>query len=131
MELYVKECNNCQSLPLTIFEELSPTWRGDRVRIRFGETIQEYHDIVGINSLIGTGPTSAVYVTHVQAPSGERGYLIYGGNHGVRILDDEAQPLEGIDDYLPRGYGKPVCWVSEEDLADLPDEVQAVVSRPR
>ena len=56
------------------------------------------------------------------------GYLVWGGNSGVRILDEEATLMPGVDDHLPRGYGRPIIWV--EDVGDLPPEVREVVERP-
>lgn len=52
---------------------------------------------------------------------------MWGGNSGVRILDDDAEPTPGVDDHLPPGYGRPIVWV--DDIGDLPLEVRDLVTR--
>jgi len=142
MQIYVKATSNCDGLPLQSFEELSLTWRGESLDLPFGEGEErKVLTVVGWTDLFGGRPCE-VKVTKVrwlpypeearQALGGpaepQEGYLVWGGNAGVRILDEEAEPIPGVDDHLPRGYGWPIIWV--EDIEDLPSEVREVVERP-
>lgn len=61
-----------------------------------------------------------------SGPDPREGFLIYGGNCGIRILDERAESIPGMDDHLPRGYGTPILWI--EDIEDLPEEVRAAVA---
>ena len=126
-QLYVKSTSNCpEGLELQTVERLSPEWTGDSLLLPFGEGAEAAErEVVGWTDLFGGRPC-AVHAARVRW-LGQDGFLIWGGNSGVRILDDEATPIEGIDDHLPPGYGRPVIWV--EDVADLPVDVQAVVMR--
>jgi len=123
---YVKSTSNCESLNLQTIKRLSPEWTGNSLTLPFGEgATMRRLEVVGWTDLFG-GQPCAIHAAQVRW-LGQDGFLIWGGNSGVRILDDEATPIEGIDDHLPAGYGRPVIWV--EDVADLPVDVQAVVTR--
>ena len=137
MQLYVKKTSNCEGLPLQNFEELSPTWTGERVTIPFGEERKRL-EVVGWTDLF-TGRPCPVHVARVRWMPHKRpdisggptepleGVLVWGGNSGVRVLDDEAEPTPGLDDHLPRGWGRPIVWI--DDVADLPFEVQDALAR--
>jgi len=139
LTIYVKQTSNCEGLPLQSFEELGPTWTNERVTLLFGESpdVADY-DVVGWTDLF-TGRPCSVNVVKVRwlphkrpdisggPPGPIEGYLVYGGNSGVRILDADAESTPGVDDHLPPGYGKPLVWI--EDAGDLPAEVLAVVDR--
>jgi len=137
LQLYVKSTSNCEGLPLQNFQPLSPEWTGESVMIPFGEELEPL-EVVGWTDLF-TGRPCAVHVLRVRWLPHQRpdisggpdraieGYLVHGGNSGVRILDDDAEPTPGVDDHLPAGWGRPLVWI--EDEADLPDEVRAVVER--
>jgi len=138
LQLYVKATSNYpDGLPLQGFERLSPEWTGESVLIPFGPE-GRLLEVVGWTDLF-TGRPCAVHVLRVRWLPHQRpdisggpdqaieGYLVHGGNSGVRILDDEAEPTPGVDDHLPRGWGRPLVWI--EDEADLPFAVLAVVSR--
>jgi hypothetical protein len=122
MQVYVKSTSNCDGLPLTTFEVLSPIWTGESIRIPFGPEGVE-HDVIGWTDLFFGSP-APVHVARVSH-RGREGYLIWGGNSGVRVLDDQAEPVPGVDDHLPRGWGQPIIWVEDPD--DLPADVRAVV----
>jgi len=125
-QIYVKNTSNCEGLPLQTFELLSPEWTGSEVLLPFGPE-RKWLRVVGWTDLFFGSPC-AVHVAKVRhLPTGEVGYLVWGGNSGVRILDEDAPVLPGVDDHLPRGWGRPVIWV--EDVEDLPPEVQSVVGR--
>jgi len=51
---------------------------------------------------------------------------MWGGNSGVRILGDDAEPISGVDNHLPSGYSRPLVWVALEDMDDLLAEVREV-----
>jgi hypothetical protein len=123
-QIYVKPTSNCEGMPLQTFERLGPEWVGDSLILPFGPEGTEY-EVVGWTDLFGGSPCQVHVVRVRHIPRGEEGYLVYGGNSGVRILDDEADPIPGVDDHLPRGYGMPIIWV--EDVGDLPPDVRAVV----
>lgn len=146
LQLYVKPTSNCQGLPLQTFERLGPEWSGDSLALPFGEgeglADEEARtlEVVGWTDLF-TGTPCPVHVALVMWLPHKRpdigggpgglvvGYLVWGGNSGVRILDEEAEPTPGVDEHLPPGHGRPIVWVNLEDVDDLPAEVRAVVER--
>ncbi len=143
MEIYVKTTSNCEGLPFQSFERLSPEWTGESLRLPFGEDEIRTLDVVGWTDLY-TGRPCPVHVARVlwlpQATEAARqtmggpteaqeGYLVWGGNSGLRILDEETEPTPGVDDHLPTGYGRPIVWVALADVSDLPLEVRDVVTR--
>ena len=129
LQLYVKMCNNVPyGMPLTTFALLSPVWTGERLSLPFGPE-QQVRAVVGWTDLFFGSPCN-VNVARVHAPGGpigqlidneaqgdKEGYLVYGGNQGVRIYQHAPED----------GYGQPIVWV--EDLADLPPDVQAIVGQ--
>jgi len=133
MQLYVKATSNYpDGMTLTDFEELGPIWRGESIVIPFGEE-RRVLTVVGWTDLFMGRPCEVYVVKARNIPRdiqgkqvGEpiTGFLVYGGNSGVRVLDDERDPQE-FDAHLPRGFGAPIVWV--EDVADLPADVRAVV----
>lgn len=127
LELYVKSTSNYQAgLPLMSFVLLSEEWVGDRLRLPFGEEGM-LHTVVGWTSLY-YGTACPVHVVNVQTREDQVGYLVYGGDSGVRVLDRSVKPILGVDDHLPRGYGLPIIWV--DDLNDMPKAVQQIVALP-
>jgi hypothetical protein len=123
LQIYVKATSNCGGMPLQTFELLSPVWRGDSVYLPFGEPQNTRRlKVVGWTDLFN-GSACLVEVAKVRA-SGKVGWLVWGGNSGVRILDAHAESNE-FDSHLPCGYGCQVIWV--EDCDDLPDEVRRIV----
>jgi hypothetical protein len=125
--LYVKSTSNSEGMPLTMFQPLGPEWVGDELSLYFGEDEdRRQFPVVGWTDLFFGTPTR-VHVVKVEH-QGAVGFLVYGGNSGVRILSDEAHAVAGVNDHLPPGWGMPIIWV--EDAADLPDEVRAVVDEP-
>ena len=139
-QLYVKSTSNCEGLPLQTFERLSPEWSGESLRLPFGEGREARSlEVVGWTDLY-TGSPCDVHVARVRWLPHERpdisggpaelqeGYLVWGGNSGVRILNDDAEPTSGVDEHLPPGYGRPIVWVALEDVADLPLEVRDAVT---
>lgn len=129
-QLYVKQTSNCpEGLPLTTFEALGTHWQGESIMLPIGDPAEgapQILEVVGWTDLM-TGRPCAVAVVKAKAPDGSIGYLIHGGNSGVRILDPEADPLPGAA-HLPPGRGQPLIWV--EDPADLPADVRAIVEPP-
>lgn len=127
-ELYVKNTSNCEGVPLTAFRELSDVYQDESVNVRF-EVEDEYTwlSVVGWTDLFG-GSACTVSVAWVEN-SGQVGVLIYGGNSGVRILSKKyGQPIEGVDDHLPPGFGQPWVWITREDAGEcLPQDVLSVI----
>lgn len=135
IELYVKQTSNSEGLGLQTFERLSPEWTGASLDIPFGEEGRVL-EVVGWTDLF-TGRPCAVHVARVKwlarerpdisggPPAAVTGILVWGGNSGVRILDEECEPIPGLNEHLPRGWGRPIIWV--EEMADLPLEVQRVI----
>ena len=121
--IYVKATSNCEGLPLQIFERLGPEWTGESLELSLGEITLE---VVGWSDLFGGSPCP-VHVARVRWLGDQplEGYLVWGGNAGVRILYDAAEPTPEVDEHLPRGWGMPVLWL--ESVESLPPEVQAIV----
>src|SRR5258707_5489325 len=127
MEIYVKNTSNCSGMPVTSFKVLSPSWHGESLSIPFGEGEErKVHEVVGWTDLF-FGSACEVHCTKVES-QGMIGYLVHGGNSGVRILNEQAHAIPGVDDHLPNGYGRPIIWIAEEDAGDLPTEVQMLVN---
>lgn len=140
-QLYVKHTSNCEGMPLQVFERLGPEWTGNSLRLPFGPADEPRRvlEIVGWTDLF-TGRSCPVHVAHVRWLPHERpdisggpqtsqeGYLVWGGNSGVRALDPEAEPTLGAE-HLPPGWGYPIVWVAVEDVADFPQEVRDVITR--
>jgi len=124
LNIYVKDCSNCPGgMELQLFELLSPVWSGERVRLPFGKGEQRRaYTLIGWSDLFLGSPCKVKIARVRHCDSDAVGYLVWGGNCGVRILDRSARPTPGLDDHLPRGYGRPIIWV--EDAADLPKQVQ-------
>ena len=118
MQLYIR--NTLQK-----FDLLGPVWQGGRLPIRFGDgAVRQVEGWTGIF----TGRRCEVHVVKARwlaQPGGpERpvvGYLVWGGDSGLRVLDQEPEGTE----YLPPGYGRVFIWI--EDPADLPGEVLQVI----
>jgi len=126
LQIYVKPTSNCEGMPLQTFELLSPVWKGKSVSLPFGEPPNTRRlKVVGWTDLFN-GQACPVKIAKVRV-GGEIGWLVWGGNSGVRVLDARAESNE-FDSHLPRGYGRPVIWV--EDYDDLPDEVRRIVCEP-
>lgn len=127
LQLYVKMTSNCpDGLPLTMFEVLGEPWQGASIMLPFGDPAAgpvKVLEVVGWTDLF-TGRPCRVTVVKARAPDGSMGYLVHGGNSGVRLLDPTAEVEPGAA-HLPPGYGRPLVWV--EDPADLPGEVLAVI----
>jgi len=127
-QIYIKSTANCDGLPLQSFERLGPEWSGASLRLPFGEPGRErILKVVGWTDLFG-GVACPVHVARVRR-GGAEGYLIWGGNAGVRIMDARAKPIQGVDDHLPAGHGWPIVWVARGDVGDLPAKVRKVVAR--
>jgi len=122
LNIYVKDCSNCPGgMELQLFELLSPVWSGERVRLPFGEGEQRRtYTVIGWSDLFFGRPCKVKIARVRHCDSDAVGYLVWGGNCGVRILDRAAGRGQG--GRLPRGYGRPIIWV--EDAADLPKQVQ-------
>lgn len=124
MELYVKQTSNCPNgLPLIRFELLSPIWEGESVLVPFGDEVdRDYFRVVGWTDLLMGRPCD-VKVAKVRFNS-SIGFLVWGGNSGVRILDPRREP-EDWEAQLPAGWGMPIVWI--EYAEDIPEDVLAVV----
>lgn len=121
-------------LEATDFQPLSPTWTGPQVSLPLGGGDHRL-PIVGWAGNPGqAAPLHVVRAWHWREP-GIAGslteiILVYGGDAGVRILDDTTAPSPGIDEDLPRGQGLPLLVLdAEQTLPQLPPEVQAVLRR--
>ena len=124
IQIYVKATSNCEGMPLQTFELLSSTWTGDKIRLPFGKPLNAKRlDVVGWTDLFN-GQACPVNVAKVRA--GDLvGWLVWGGNSGMRILDKNAPVTPGVDDHLPRGFGQAIIWLT--DAQDLPAEARKVV----
>lgn len=129
MDIYVKSnSNHPPGLPLMHFEELGEEWTGDAIRVGVGDGGRKVRKVVGWSDLYGGSPCD-IRVVKVRTQEGDIGYLVHGGNSGVRVLGKEYAPIPGVDDHLPRGYGMPFLFIEERNLADIKSrEVRAFVS---
>jgi len=119
IQIYIKATSNYPAgMPLQTFQTLSPIWTGDKIHLPFGESDKK-KTVVGWTDLFNGRPCP-VSVAKVQAGDAI-GYLVWGGNSGLRVLDPTAPITQGLDDHLPPGYGKPIIWV--EDIQDFPAKV--------
>ena len=126
IQIYVKSTSNCEGMSLQTFETLSPIWTGEKIRLPFGEPPKVKRlEVVGWSDLF-FGQACPVNVAKVRAGS-ITGWLVYGGNSGVRILSNQAKPTPGVDDHLPRGFGQPMIWLT--DSRDLPRGVRKAVDK--
>jgi len=125
LTIHVKPNSNCHGMQLTSFSELSPTWQGEQIVIPFEDGEERKNlTLVGWQDLFFGSPCS-LQVVQVRT-GGHEGFLIYGGNCGIRILDELAESIPRVDDHLPGGYGTPILWIDR--VEDLPEDVQAVVA---
>ncbi len=132
LQFYVKDTSNyLGGMPLKSFDVLSETWTDESVQIPFGQE-SDFYEVVGWTDLCCGQPCPVnivkVCIHAEDSATGrkEEGFLVYGGNSGVRILDEESDPTIGVDEHLPNGYGLPFVWV--EDIDDLPKDVQEIVT---
>lgn len=122
IQIYVKTTSNCEGMPLQTFELLSPIWTGDKIRLPFGEP-PRVREVVGWTDLFN-GQACPVNVAKVRAGDSV-GWLVWGGNSGVRILDKTAPVTPGVDEHLPPGYGRAIVWVN--DASELPADARKMV----
>ena len=107
-------------MPLTSFELLSDEWEGNSIVLPFGAHGEERHVVTGWTDLIFGNPypdivRGAPAIVHVaKVRQGDHvGFLVYGGNSGVRIGGKN-------------GRGMPVIWIEDEN--DLPTHVRQFVN---
>ncbi len=117
LQIYVKPNSNCEGLPLTDFERLSNIWTAPSIMLPFGDPPKKRR-VVGWSSLFG-GSSCRVELAKVKAPDGTIGYLVSGGDWGVRILARDEYPQTCGN--LPPGYGQPIVWI--DDPNDIPESI--------
>jgi len=139
-ELYVKNTSNCEGLPLQVFARLGPKWSGESLALVFGDGDERRRlTLVGWTDIYNGSPceVNAVHVRWLPRRQPEisggpatpqEGFLVYGGNSGVRALDPDGDRKPGTG-HLPPGWGYPIVWVALDDVADFPQEVQDVITR--
>lgn len=125
MQIYVKQTSNYPAgMPLIDVTVLSEIWVGESLMLAMGKNGEHTRKVVGWTDLC-SGRQCPVSVARFQW-EGKEGYLIWGGNSGLRVLDEEHEPEEW-EAHLPRGYGRPIFWVALGDERDLPSEVMEVI----
>ena len=115
ISIYCKNCSNVPGMTLTNFELLSEIWEGESMLIPFGPEGDEKKRVTGWTDLLFGNPypdvvrgaPTTVCIARVRASDGQVGYLVYGGNSGLRIGGKS-------------GYGQPI--ISIEDENDLPEK---------
>lgn len=114
IQIYVKPSANSDGMPLQTFELLSPTWTGIFLFLKLGVPPTEQVIVGWSDSDNPHGMECWINVAKVRgAQSGKNGYMVWGGNLGVRVMDGSAPE---INPYWPLGYGWPILWVDEQDL---------------
>lgn len=120
IEIYVKDTSNVRGgMPLTSFEVVPPEWQGESLMLPFGEQ-RERRKVEGWTDLITANPypdvvrgcPTTIHVVRARS-GGDVGYLVYGGNSGVRIGGRN-------------GWGRPILWVEDEN--DLPATVREALN---
>ena len=111
---------------LPAFEVLGAEWVGRDVQIPFGADRKRAFDVAGWSDH-GGGQAVSVHVVKAGA-DGRVGYLVYGGDGGVRILDQAAGAAPEPAERFAEGRAAPLVWVVNGQ--DLPMVVQEVVERP-
>lgn len=141
-QLYVKQTSNYPpGFDLQTFERLGEEWTGESLALPFevvgwcdlftGRPCPVH--VVKARCLPGDGNKYEVYAggvldrspAQLSAAGYLSGFLVYGGNSGIRILDPDGEPTPGAE-HLPPGRGLPVMWI--EHAGDLPADVRAVVA---
>lgn len=142
-QLCVKGTTDCEGMSLQTFGRLGPEWEGESLLVSFlfcppfgGTPSLRALKVVGATDSLTERPCT-VHVARVrwmpddyasEWPDGplvaQEGYLVYGGDGGVRILSSAAA-ISDADAYSPPSIGRPVVWV--EDVSNLPSDVQDVV----
>ena len=109
----------------TSCERLSDEWSGQRLHLPFVLGCwQLVLPVIGWTDANGGSPCQ-VHVVKTRY-YGALGFLVYGGNQGVRVLDNDSEPVERTIDRFSRGWIQPFIWVECAD--DLPQSVQKIVS---
>lgn len=111
---------------LPAFEVLGAEWVGRDIQIPFGADRKRAFDVAGWSDHVG-GYAVSVHVVKAGA-DGRVGYLVYGGDGGVRILDQTAGADPEPTERFAEGRAAPLVWVVNGQ--DLPAAVQEVVERP-
>lgn len=96
-------------------------WSGERLTLTgHAELGLEGPDLIGWSDFYGGGP-SKIHVAY--ASSGSRaGFLVWGGNLGLRVLPAGASFAPGARDDLP---ALPLLWLP--DPGHLPAQVRAAI----
>ena len=126
MKISVKKSINCEGMPETEFIELGPKISGGELVYHLDNSDPERERVFRIVGWTAEDGGTLYEVTSVRAQDqlGRPGTLIYGGDGGVRILDENAERT-GEENKNLRGYGFPVIWI--EDGKGLPHEVLKIL----
>lgn len=126
MKISVKKSMNCEGIPETEFIELGPKISGRELVYHLDHSDPEKERVFRIVGWTTEGGGTPYEVTsvHAQDPLGRPGTLIYGGDGGVRILDENAERRGEENEHL-RGYGFPIIWI--EDGKGPPHEVLKIL----
>ncbi len=126
MKISVKKNMNCDGMPETEFMELGPKISGKELVYHLDNSDPEKERVFRIVGWTVEGGETPDEVTSVRAQDrlGRPGTLIYGGDGGVRILDENAERKGEEDEHL-RGYGFPIIWI--EDGKGLPHEILEIL----
>lgn len=126
MKIAVKKSMNCEGMPETEFLELGPKISGRELVYHLDNFNPEKERVFRIVGWKAEGGETPYEVTSVRAQDrlGRPGTLIYGGDGGVRILDENAE-RKGEEDERLRGYGFPIIWI--EDGKGLPHEILEIL----
>ena len=126
MKISVKKNRNCDGMPETEFMELGPKISGRELVYHLDNSDPKKERVFRIVGWTAEGGETPYEVTSVRAQDrlGRPGTLIYGGDGGVRILDEDAE-REGEENEHLRGYGFPIIWI--EDGKGLPHEVLQIL----
>jgi len=123
-ELSVHPTEGSPGLPPTLFERLSSEWSGTSIKLPFWLGYwQLMLPVVGW-SMNNGGNACAVHIVKSRY-KGAVGFLVYGGDGGVRVLSDDKELFSGTVGLFHRGWVQPFVWI--EKARDLPKEVQQII----
>lgn len=124
MKVVVKRNANCGEMPEMEFVRLDIENFGPELIYNLdtpdGRPLRTFK-VIG---LIAEGSRCDVHSVRARDQNGREGILVYGGDGGVRILDDRVERKPG-EEHLPKGYGFPILW--RDALDGLSTEVIRVL----
>ena len=114
MFLEVEENPNCKAMDMMRFKELGPPRRLKQVRLYDRVATGEWFEITGWSGHT-TAPACPAYACPIEDSGSGVAYLVYGGNHGIRLRPVEPSKSWSLTN--PDQWGEPhLILSSPQDL---------------